>query len=122
VNPKLKLSAAVFGKYPQCVDSVAQDWGRWLREGTVDFVTPMNYTADANQFAGWLRDQTALEEDAAGKIMPGIGAISTECELAPDQILQQIAEARRLNLPGYVLFKLDQVLIDRALPYLKLAQ
>ena len=63
-----------------------------------------------------------LEEDAAGKIMPGIGVISTECELAPDQILQQIAEARRLNLPGYVLFKLDQVLIDRALPYLKLAQ
>jgi uncharacterized lipoprotein YddW (UPF0748 family) len=121
INPKLKLSAAVFGKYPQCIDSVAQDWGRWLREGTVDFLTPMNYTQDPHQYSAWLDDQLALD-GAEGRIIPGIGAISTECELAPDEIIEQIMAGRRRKLPGYVLFKLDHVLVDRAFPYLRLAQ
>jgi uncharacterized lipoprotein YddW (UPF0748 family) len=121
INPKLKVSAAVFGRYPACVDSVAQDWGRWIREGTVDFVTPMNYTQNARQFAGWLDDQIAIEESPA-RIMPGIGAISTECELAPDEILQQINAVRTRKMPGYMIFRLDQVLVDRSLPYLRLVQ
>jgi uncharacterized lipoprotein YddW (UPF0748 family) len=120
-HPQTRLSAAVFGKYPQCVDSVAQDWARWLREETVDFLTPMNYTADPAQFARWLAEQAALD-NADGRILPGLGLVSTECELAPDELLQQIAEVRRRKLPGYVVFRLDGVLMDRALPYLRLAQ
>jgi uncharacterized lipoprotein YddW (UPF0748 family) len=121
INPKLKVSAAVFGRYPACVDSVAQDWGRWIREGTVDFVTPMNYTQNARQFEGWLDDQIAIEE-SPDRIMPGIGAISTECELTPDEIIHQISAVRRRKMPGYMIFKLDQVLVDRSLPYLRLVQ
>jgi uncharacterized lipoprotein YddW (UPF0748 family) len=39
----LKLSAATFPSYPECVETVGQDWVSWINSGLLDFVNPMDY-------------------------------------------------------------------------------
>ena len=50
IRADIKISAAVFGYYPSCRDSVGQDWVGWAKAGHVDFLCPMNYTEDDEQF------------------------------------------------------------------------
>ena len=51
IRPGLKISAAVFGSYPGCRESVAQDWPAWVKAGYLDFVCPMDYTTSDEEFA-----------------------------------------------------------------------
>jgi uncharacterized lipoprotein YddW (UPF0748 family) len=119
LSPSTQLSVAVFGRYPQCVASVAQDWHLWLKRDYVDTVCPMNYTSDPAAFRRWLSDQTALL-GAAGRILPGIGVTAKECNLDPIQVIEQIREIRRQRQPGYILFDLNQTLAAETLPALAL--
>ena len=57
IRPEMKLSAAVWGGYPDCRRTVAQDWPAWVRAGYLDFVCPMDYTDDDAEFAEWVRQQ-----------------------------------------------------------------
>ena len=50
IRPGLKISAAVFGSYPGCRESVAQDWPQWIKAGYLDFVCPMDYTTSDAEF------------------------------------------------------------------------
>jgi len=43
LNPDLRLSAATFPSYPECVETVGQDWISWINSGLLDFVNPMDY-------------------------------------------------------------------------------
>ena len=119
INPKLDLSAAVYRRYPSCRDSLGQDWGRWLEEDLVDFVCPMSYTEDTLNFTNVTRDQLALPR-AAGRVMPGIGVTSSESQLQPDQVIDQVQALRRQGATGFVLFDLGSTLRDEVLPILKL--
>lgn len=116
-NPKASLSAAVYGKYPQCVPSVAQDWYAWLKEGVVDFVCPMNYTADPAKFAEYLKMQADLP-GAKGKIISGIGVTAMESILDPVQTIEQVNMIRSAGMPGFVLFDLNRILESDILPVL----
>lgn len=119
VDPKMALSAAVFGGYPGTIRSIAQDWGAWLRDDRLDFVVPMNYTADTATFVRWTRDQR--QGPAAGaRLIPGIGFSSSEAPLTADQVLDQIDAVRRLGVPGYVLFALDLEMREQLLPILRM--
>jgi uncharacterized lipoprotein YddW (UPF0748 family) len=117
--PALQLSAAVFGRYPQCVKSVAQDWHLWLQRNYVDVVCPMNYTSKLSSFRSWTSAQVALP-GAKGRILPGIGVTANESNLDPIQVIEQIQWVRRLGLPGYILFDLNQTLATETLPALSL--
>ena len=119
VNPDVELSAAVYRRYPSCRDSLGQDWGRWLREDLVDFVCPMSYTEDTLNFANVTRDQLALPS-AQGRIRPGIGVTSSESQLTPDQVIDQIQTLRQAGADGFVLFDLGSTLRDEVLPVLRL--
>ena len=67
-NKGLVLTAAEFGGYPLCVDSVAQDWGHWLRQGWLDTVYPMNYSASMETYKRILDGQaTAFPAPFEGK-------------------------------------------------------
>ena len=118
-RPDAQLSAAVWGNYPECVASIGQDWGLWLRRGWVDFVAPMNYTENLNAFTALTRKQLALP-GAAGRLFPGIGVTAGESSLAADNVIEQILAARRLGAQGFALFQLDPELSERVLPYLRL--
>ncbi|HBA84515.1 MAG TPA: hypothetical protein DCZ95_10515 [Verrucomicrobia bacterium] len=119
VKPKIQVSAAVFGSYPDCKNSVGQDWGAWLERGYVDFVCPMNYTTDLNGFVA-LTDKQIRLTGARDKILPGIGITADESQLTPDQAIEQILAARRLGAPGWMLFDLSGSLQREILPVMKL--
>lgn len=115
----IQLSAAVWGYYPGCIDSIGQDWGHWLKQDGLDFVCPMNYTADLNQFERWMKTQTALP-GASGKIMAGLGVTAMESRLSPIQTIEQIQVLRKTGAAGFVLFDLNRTLERETLPYLRM--
>ncbi|NCA82409.1 MAG: hypothetical protein EOM72_06640 [Opitutae bacterium] len=117
-NPKAKLSAAVFGIAAPDGGNIAQYWPDWLRAGTVDFLTPMNYTESPSEFASLVRTQVAYP-GASGRIFPGIGVTADESRLDPAQVARQIALARQAGCPGFLLFDLTGTLRDETLPALR---
>ena len=116
-NPRLKLSASVYPGYPGCRDSIAQDWADWTKRGWVDFVCPMNYTADTATFIKWYRQQTA-QPGVRGKLFAGIGVTSTECRLNAVETMEQINALRREGATGFTLFEANPTLKKDVLPYL----
>ena len=119
INPKIKLSAAVYSSYPDVIKSIGQNWGLWLKEGYVDFVCPMNYTTDPSTFAQMCRRQLALP-GARGRVYPGLGVTAAESQLTPDQVIEQIDTLRELDAPGFMLFDLSRTVRDETLPMLHL--
>ncbi len=102
IRPGVKISAAVFGRYPQCRDSVGQDWVAWVRAGYLDFVCPMDYTTDDAAFRELVSQQRKL---VGGRIplYPGVGAF----RLTPDRMVGQIVIARSLGADGFTVFNLE---------------
>jgi uncharacterized lipoprotein YddW (UPF0748 family) len=103
IRPGLKISAAVFGSYPGCRESVAQDWPAWVKAGYLDFVCPMDYSADETEFSSLVRSQMKL---IGGRVplYAGIGATATGIRLTPDQVASQIIAARALGASGFSIF------------------
>lgn len=106
LKPKLKISAAVFGSYPGCRDSVGQDWLAWVQAGYVDFLCPMDYTESDLAFELLVSNQLKL---VAGRVpvYPGIGATASRSALSADRVVGQIQLARRLGAAGFTVFNLS---------------
>ena len=113
-RPKI-LSAAVYGKYPNCIASVGQDWPRWLDFGIVDYVAPMDYTSSISKFRELLAQQASLSTRAKRTII-GIGVTANESKLNAKEVNQQVALARQCGFAGQALFKLDDRLVQKILP------
>ena len=101
----VKISAAVFGSYPSCRDSVGQDWVLWAKSGYVDFLCPMDYTAGDMGFQALIKNQQRLL-DGSVPIYPGIGASATGIVLSPARVVGQIHHARKLGAGGFTIFNL----------------
>jgi uncharacterized lipoprotein YddW (UPF0748 family) len=114
-RPDVKISAAVFGSYPSCRESVGQDWVAWVKAGYLDFVCPMDYTNDEAQFAELVSGQLKL---IGGRIpcYPGIGATASRSRLAPDQVVAQIRQARRLGAAGFTIFNYSSDTAESIVP------
>lgn len=113
LKPDIQISAAVFPDAASAYDEVGQDWHRWIDEGLVDFLCPMDYTTDLNRFTELVDQQLAY---AAGRIpiYPGIGAES----IAADGVLAQIEATRARATGGFVLFELGPSSVSQLLPAL----
>jgi len=102
--PKVKISAAVFAQWPECRESVGQDWPRWCKEGWLDFVCPMNYTLDLTEFAR----RAAAHRQAVPPgfpILQGIGIQSGQGAMKrPAQLASHIALARQNGVAGFIGF------------------
>jgi len=114
------LTTAVYGKYPQCVGSVGQDWTSWLDMNLVDYVVPMDYTESPKTFTELLA-QHAATKARARRTIAGIGVTANESRLDAAQVINQINLSRRYGLAGNALFDLDVTLEKRILPYLRQA-
>lgn len=104
LRPGVMVSAAVF-QWPGARDWVQQDWPRWVEEGLLDFVCPMNYTRDAEG----LERVVAREADLVAGRIPlyiGIGEF-----LLPDSkaVVDQLERARRMGADGFVLFSYESL-------------
>jgi len=115
----VEVSAAVFRDYPNCADTVGQDWVQWAKNGWLDFVCPMNYTNSAERFIFMTGSQKEAL-DAVIPMYPGIGVSSSSSRLTPDQCVIQIRAARELGMPGWTLFALTPGTAKLHIPYLKM--
>ena len=106
-----KISAAVFGSYPACRESVAQDWPEWVKAGYLDFVCPMDYTDSDRQFTSLVENQLKLV-DGRIPVYPGIGA----WRLTHDRVVGQIHHARSLGAAGFTIFNFNSVPPRRSSP------
>jgi uncharacterized lipoprotein YddW (UPF0748 family) len=111
----LKISAAVFGAYPDCRTYVGQDWPAWVRAGYLDFLCPMNYSSDDRYFAALIRNQKKLVGDRV-PVYVGIGATATGMALNPDRVVGQISIARSLGASGFTIFNFDAQTADAIIP------
>ena len=104
VNPKVKISAAVFRDWPDCRENNGQDWVRWCQEGWLDFVCPMNYTLDPELFA----KRAAIHREAVPRgfpIVQGIGIASGAGKMnSAEELAVQIMLARQAGAVGFVGF------------------
>ncbi len=105
LKPSVKISAAVYGDYPDCREGVAQDWAKWVREGYLDFICPMDYTDDDAYFASLVKKQRKLVGDRT-TLYVGVGATAWEKKKMPiEQALRQIQTAKDLGADGAVIFE-----------------
>ena len=104
VNPKVRISAAVFADWPGCREGVGQDWARWCREGWLDAVCPMNYTHDSNAFAARAAaHRAAVPSDFP--ILEGIGISAGEGTMNdPGHVALHITLARQAGAAGFLGF------------------
>jgi uncharacterized lipoprotein YddW (UPF0748 family) len=115
LRPGIKTSAAVFGAYPDCRRSVAQDWPEWIKAGYLDFVCPMDYSTNDEEFAVLVEKQVKL----VGRripVYPGIGATAFKPALSDDRVVGQILRARKLGADGFCVFNLDRGTLDSLVP------
>lgn len=116
LKPQIKISAAVFGAYPDCRESVGQDWVRWVQAGLLDFVCPMDYATSDLQFVNLVSNQLRLIERRI-PMYPGIGAWQLS---SPDRAVGQIQHARALGAAGFTIFNLDAGAAQTLLPAIAL--
>ena len=116
-KPNVMVSAAVWRANRKYRAGIKQDWTKWAREGWLDFVVPMDYTADAARFA---RDLDEQIPNVAGHI-PIAAGIGTYLQPSPADVVKQIEIARAKGADGYVLFAYNDDKIEEILPLLKAA-
>jgi uncharacterized lipoprotein YddW (UPF0748 family) len=111
LKPGVKVSAAVFPDAPSAFDDVGQDWRKWITDGLVDFLCPMDYTTAMTSFTNLVAQQITY---AAGRIpiYPGIGAFILE----PDGFLAQLQETRAAHTGGFTVFELSPDAVANLLP------
>jgi uncharacterized lipoprotein YddW (UPF0748 family) len=115
LKPGIQISAAVFGSYPGCLESVGQDWVSWIKAGYLDFVCPMDYSDSDTAFSGLVANQVKLVEGRI-PIYPGIGATSSHSTLTADRVVGQIHLARSLGAAGFTIFNFHEGTARDVLP------
>jgi len=115
IKPQVKLSAAVYPKYPECIESIGQDWELWLKEGLIDFACPMDYLPTVSAFREALDRQLALQTGKK-RIYPGIGATRSVGDLESNIFLGQLRVLRERGASGFMLFDLNPSLAANFLP------
>jgi uncharacterized lipoprotein YddW (UPF0748 family) len=102
-RPGTLLSAAVWRKVHLYRSWIRQDWPRWCREGLLDFVVPMCYEKDLDEF------RTVLSRDftqVCGRV-PFMAGIGNYRLYSADSLVDQVQAARELGADGFVLFSIN---------------
>jgi uncharacterized lipoprotein YddW (UPF0748 family) len=110
-KPGAKVSAAVWHSADVGYDDYGQDWVRWVREGYLDFVVPMNYTLEEGRLSEWIATQKRL----IGGSIPLYAGIGSYMLSGSRQLSRQIDVCRQHQLKGFVLYSYDEDLITRYL-------
>ena len=97
VHPGITVSAAVYPDPVAARRERAQDWDRWLADGTIDVAAPMCYAADPAVARADLRVARAA---TTGRLWAGLGLYNKSL----DEALAGAALARELGYEGVALF------------------
>lgn len=110
-----RVSAAVYGSYPRCIERVGQDWQVWLDEGLLQQALPMNYAADVPTLRWIMKQQTRNR----GRLISGIGLISNEALMDAVELIDQLLEVGRQGYGGAALYYCDASFFEEYLPVLE---
>jgi len=104
-RPGVEMSAAVIAYADRAYLTLAQDWIRWLEDGSLDFAVPMIYTLDdrllryqAEHFAGLPTGQ---------RVWAGLGAWLFSAN--PQRAIAQLDIAREAGMHNRALFSYDAI-------------
>ena len=100
VRPSLMVTAAVASFPEQARKNHLQNWTHWAANKWVDYLAPMDYTANNLNFALRVSDS----RDKLGEttlLAPGIGIYMHK---SPQTMLEQIAIAREAPVNGFTIF------------------
>jgi len=98
--PRVKFSTAVFPERELSYKTKKQDFSKWLKEGYLDFVTPMAYYDDLEAL-----EKALIETMCYCGNTPCLAGLScTYHNLAPEQICAQIDKCLGLGADGVVFF------------------
>jgi uncharacterized lipoprotein YddW (UPF0748 family) len=108
LKPNARVSAAVFSSL-ESADSVYQDWPRWLRERTLDFVVPMAYTEDPAELTRQLAQWKTVDPSLA-RIIPGLSLYhetdGKTTARSPDLVHSQYRLCQQQGTRGNLFFSL----------------
>ena len=117
-RPNIAVSAAVFPNWPSAQERFGQDAAAWVEQGLVDFICPMNYTADIVTLIRWQQQQRELIGERV-PLVAGLGPFSDACQFdGPHQLLDQILIARDEGAAGFIVFNYNEQFAQDYLPYL----
>ena len=118
INPKVKISAAVFPEAEKALAVKHQDWLSWGRKGWVDFFAPMTLTSATKVVD---RDTRQMVQLMSGKVPIYSGIFGPFNDNTTEQVLSQIDTAKQAGASGYVLFDTAH-LTPRTLQALQMVQ
>jgi len=109
LKPNVQVSAAVMSTL-ESAEAAYQEWPRWLREKTIDFVVPMAYTDNpselSRQIAQWKKVDPSLQ-----RIIPGLSIYQDDTgKPAPrniDLIRRQHTLCRQQGAHGNLYFSME---------------
>lgn len=110
-KPDVMLSAAVWPRHRRYWTLIKQDWPKWVREGWLDFVVPMDYSKSDERFESLVREQVGVCRGVR-PVVPGIGGWLLK---DGDQLVRQVAITRRYGTAGFVIFAYNADNIDELL-------
>jgi uncharacterized lipoprotein YddW (UPF0748 family) len=103
LGPNLKLSAATFPSYPECVETVGQDWVSWINSGLLDFVNPMDYDFPPEKLQNIVSGYRQSIRDKDFSIYAGI-MTSTGYLIGAGEVKAHIDAIERAGGDGVTLF------------------
>ena len=100
----ISLSAAVKPNLLEARNRWNQDWGRWVQDGYIDFVVPMNYYKEIRHFNNSVQIMKSnLYAEDIDQIIMGVATYNQDAQSAADKILLS-----RLNgFKGVSIFSYD---------------
>ena len=101
---RISLSAAVKPNLVEARNRWNQDWGRWIEDGYIDFVVPMNYYSEIRHFNDSVQIMKSnLHVDDLNRVIMGVATHNQDAQSAADKILLS-----RLNgFKGVSIFSYD---------------
>lgn len=117
-HPGVEISAAVRSGIASAYTCDGQDWVGWSKNGWVDFLCPMDYSAATVFFRSTYLDQAKAIAGTRVKLYPGIG-LSCWKDTGTDamKMAKHIQALRADGLEGFTVFNFDSR-AERAFPIL----
>jgi uncharacterized lipoprotein YddW (UPF0748 family) len=115
LKPDIRVSLAAWPNIEAGREWYGQDWVPWAREGTLDFVCPMDYTTDDQALAGMVESQVAAVRGTI-PLYAGLGAFEMK---SGAQLISQIGVARSEGADGFVAFAYGSGDLEKWLPDLR---
>ena len=103
-HPGVELSAAVFDPPATTKVLLGQDWSRWVKEGWVDFVCPMDYYDDAEDLRRELLEEMPIAASGKAKIYPTVAVSWSRGEYNAKSLKEQIGLVRTYLPGGFKIF------------------